>query len=109
MIRITYSITNLPIPGGHDLLYYSMPDEMKAHFAEWKPYVMSIGGKITPTGDAGWRKDYWDFPDRATLENARAYANSHFDFDQFYADYVKVVESIGATITRTEEELPDPV
>jgi hypothetical protein len=105
MIRITHNITGLPIPGGHDLLQNSLSTEMKSVFGQIRAWAKENNCNVIVTGDSGWRTDIFEWADRASLNNFLTYANTVTNYDQFYTDYCAVISSIGAAISRTEEEV----
>jgi hypothetical protein len=106
MIKITYNITGLPVPGGQELLSLALSDEMKLTFMALRAYAADNGCNIItiPTDD-GQRTDIFEWVSRELLDSFYTYANTLVNYDQFIEEYRAVLASVGATQTRTEEEI----
>lgn len=106
MIKYTHQITNLPIPGGLEQLQNAIPAEMKSLFQLLRSSAAEDYNCIVTitTGD-GWRTDVFEWPDRSTLDNFLVFANTITDYDKLLADFGQVINSIGGSISRTEQEV----
>lgn len=105
MIRVTYNITGLPVPGGYELLNQVLSSEQKLMFMVYRTYAAENGCTITTTKGDGWRTDIFEWESRELFDGFYTYANSLGNYDQFIEEYQAVLASIGATQTRVEEEI----
>ncbi len=105
MIRITHRFTNLPVPNGYTSLQSLMSAEMKSIFVTLRDYATANGCTISVSAGDGWRTDILEWPSREQLDAFLAYANTLTNYTQLYSEYTSLINSLGASLSKTEEEV----
>jgi hypothetical protein len=105
MIRITHRFTNLPVPHGYTSLQSLMSNEMKSIFVILREYATTNGCTISVSTGDNWRTDILEWPNREQLDSFLTYANTITNYDNLYSEYTTLINSLGASLSKTEEEV----